>query len=272
MEILTMREFNGVQLVCYKADKKEDGFWATREQIGQLLGYVFPREAIGKIHERNKDRLNKFSSEVKLTTEAGERIATIYNFKGLLEICRYSNQPKANAVIDLVWNIMDEIYRTGFYVTANKFEEITADPLNVRARVAEVLQRLALITSSEEERQEIIREAFKFATGRELPQKTSTQAYTTKFNKYWTAQQIGKYLKWPPDAIMFRAENLGIMKKPRNGYWDGETWYFSKDGRKKFLELVEQKIVKIKDGIATYEDGHTHVHWDFDPDAYVNHA
>jgi hypothetical protein len=36
----------------------------------------------------------------------GERTVTrsvkVYSFKGLLEICRYSNQPKANAVMDLV--------------------------------------------------------------------------------------------------------------------------------------------------------------------------
>ena len=39
----------------------------------------------------------------------------VYNFKGLLEICRYSNQPKANAVMDFLWNIADEIRRTGNY-------------------------------------------------------------------------------------------------------------------------------------------------------------
>ena len=39
MELLTTREFNGVALACYKAENESDGFWVTREQVGQLLEY-----------------------------------------------------------------------------------------------------------------------------------------------------------------------------------------------------------------------------------------
>ena len=119
MQLLTTKHFNGCELDCYvePAQKDNGDFWATREQIGTLLEYEYPREAIGKIHARNKERLDRFSSEVNLTTEAGTRTATIYNFKGLLEICRYSNQPKANAVMDWLWDVADEIRRTGSYAT-----------------------------------------------------------------------------------------------------------------------------------------------------------
>ena len=89
-----------------------------------MLGYAEPRKAIGKIHERNKARLDKFSSDVKLTTEAGERTATVYSFKGLLEICRYSNQPKADAVMDFLWDVADEIRKTGSYGKHLSPEEI----------------------------------------------------------------------------------------------------------------------------------------------------
>ena len=66
---------------------------------------------------------------VKLSTpEGGTQDTTVYNFKGLLEICRYSNQPKADAVMDFLWNIADEIRRTGFYATPNKIDEILGDP------------------------------------------------------------------------------------------------------------------------------------------------
>ena len=113
MELLTTKAFNGVTLDCYKADNEGDGFWATREQIGQLLEYENPRVSVANIHNRNKERLDKFSTVIKLITEAGEREAVIYNFKGFLEICRFSNQPKADAVIDFAWNVMDEIRKTG---------------------------------------------------------------------------------------------------------------------------------------------------------------
>ena len=182
---------------------------------------------------------------------------------GFLEICRFSNQPKADAVIDFAWSVMNEIRKTGSYGTQN----LELDPLNVRARVAEVLQRLALLVSDEDEKQEIIRESFKFATGHEMTKKATPEKH-----RYWTAQQIAKTLKWPADGVMYRAENLGITKKDRFGYWDGDIWYFSKEGRARFLDLVKQKIVKIEDGFEFYEEGYKRIHWNFDPDAYKEHA
>ena len=120
MKLLMTKSFNGVQLNCYRADNAADDFWATREQIGRLLEYAEPRIAIAKIHQRNQDRIDKFSGVVKLVTpEGGTQDTTVYNFKGLLEICRYSNQPKANAVIDFLWDIADEIRRTGYYATGD---------------------------------------------------------------------------------------------------------------------------------------------------------
>ena len=127
MEILTTRNFNGVQLDCYEADNPADDFWATREQIGRLLGYSEPEIAIGKIHNRNTDRINKFSTLTKMVKVEGSRTVTreviVYNFKGLLEICRYSNQPKANEVIDFLWNVADDIRKHGMYIS-DKVQEI----------------------------------------------------------------------------------------------------------------------------------------------------
>ena len=261
LELAATREFNGITFNCYIEQDGAGEFWATREQIGELLGYADPMRAIAHIHERNSERLNKFSTVTKLSTVEGNRSVTrevtIYNYKGLLEICRYSQQPNAHKVIDVLWDVADEIRRTGSYSILDE------EPLNVRARVAEVLQRLALQVSSKAERDVINREAFKFATGHELPKKDKASK-TAQSPRYWTAQEIGNTLKWPPDAVMHRAENIGITKKPVNGYWDGDTWYFSKEGRKKFLELVESGIVKIEDGFAHYEDGRKHVYWSFD--------
>ena len=121
LQLYTTKTYNGIEFDCYveAAQQNTSDFWATRTQIGQLLGYEYPREAIGKIHERNKERLDKFSAVVKLTrVEGGREVTrevTVYSFKGLLEICRYSNQPKADAIMDWLWEIADEIRRTGSY-------------------------------------------------------------------------------------------------------------------------------------------------------------
>ena len=127
MELLTTRNFNGIQLDCYKADNAEDDFLATREQIGRLLGYKNPRIAITNIHQRNADRLDKFSTVTKLSTVEGSRTVTreviVYNFEGLLEICRYSNKPKANAVMDFLWSVAKDIRKYGMYLS-NRTQEI----------------------------------------------------------------------------------------------------------------------------------------------------
>ena len=119
--LVKQAEFEDVVLDCYvelnQIDKGD--FWATREQIGQLLGYTDPSDAIKKIHKRNAERLDKFSRGDKLSLHEEGRTVTrevvLYNFKGLLEICRYSNQPKADAIMDWLWEVADEIRRTGSY-------------------------------------------------------------------------------------------------------------------------------------------------------------
>ena len=140
MEILTTRNFNGVALDCYKGDDDND-FWATREQIGRLLGYSNPKNAITKIHMRNKERIDKFSKTVELrkyfnesqndTPFRNEPVATVYNFRGLLEICRWSNQPKADAVMDFLWEVADDIRKHGMYISDKLREAAQVDRLQM---------------------------------------------------------------------------------------------------------------------------------------------
>ena len=125
MELLTTREFNGVALDCYKADNETDGFWATREQIGRLLGYKNPSNSIAKIHNRHKKNLDQYSGMDKLSTpDGGTQETTFYNFKGFLEICRYSKQPK-----------MDEIRRTGSYGTPKVIVRLAENAMGGISRV-----------------------------------------------------------------------------------------------------------------------------------------
>lgn len=134
MEILTTRNFNGVALDCYKGDDNND-FWATREQIGRLLGYENPRKAIAIIHTRNKERLDKFSKGGQIEPPSrGLQSATVYNFRGLLEICRWSNQPKqpkADAVMDFLWDVADDIRKHGMYISDKLRDAAQVDRLRM---------------------------------------------------------------------------------------------------------------------------------------------
>ena len=131
---------------------------------------------------------------------------------------------------------------------------MTDKSLELDIRAAEVLQKIS--TSSQEGRERIDHEVFKLITGKELSKIV------------WTAEEIGEELGWTSDVVIYRAQKLEIMKRAKNGYWDNGIWFFNKEGRRRFLELVRKKIVKIEDGFAVYEDGHRFINWVFDPDEY----
>lgn len=115
MQLATTRKFGELEIQVYENpavghSRVQDDFWMTREQIGTALEYTDPRKTIGKIHERNKDRLDSLSTVVKMSTVEGKRTVmrevVCYNLRGVMEICRYSTQPKANAFIDFCWDVM----------------------------------------------------------------------------------------------------------------------------------------------------------------------
>lgn len=82
-------------VMCDFYDKPGDDIYMTRYQIGQALGYDNPQKAIDNIHQRHKERLDRFSVTLNLRGADGKTYrTTVYSAKGVYEICRYSRQPK----------------------------------------------------------------------------------------------------------------------------------------------------------------------------------
>lgn len=112
MEQLTLvksENFGNVQCDFYDSNKE---LWMTRRQLGEALEYEDPNQAIKNIHLRHKDRLDNFSGVVQLETPSGVQPTTIYSAKGIYEICRWSQQPKADAFFDWVYDRLEDL-RTG---------------------------------------------------------------------------------------------------------------------------------------------------------------
>lgn len=111
MTVITSKSFGALNVDVYQNDKHQ--YYMTREQIGAALEYSDPRIAIYKIHQRNADRLDSLSSVTKLVTQVGnhteERELFCYNLRGVMEICRFSRQPKADAFMDFCWDIMESL-------------------------------------------------------------------------------------------------------------------------------------------------------------------
>ena len=215
MKLLTTKHFNGYALDCYVEPEQEDkgNFWATREQIGTLLEYADPDNAITNIHRRNKDRLDKFSTGVKLTQVEGSRTVTreviLYDFKGLLEVCRYSQQPNANAVIDKLWEIADEIRRTGSYSVK---EEQQIDPMQGARMIFEAAKikdnQLALALDK----------IYSSYTGRSALQTAGIVLLAPTNNQLLNPTQIGKHFGVSARKINELLIEADYQRKTEAGY------------------------------------------------------
>lgn len=126
MTVITSKQFGALNVDVYQNDKHQ--YYMTREQIGAALEYSDPRIAIYKIHQRNADRLDPLSSVTKLVTQVGnhteERELFCYNLRGVMEICRFSRQPKADAFMDFCWDIMESLMRGDSVLATPKMDAV----------------------------------------------------------------------------------------------------------------------------------------------------
>lgn len=109
LKLVTTETFGTVPCDFYR--NMNDEMMFTRNQIGQALEYSNPQKAIDNIHSKHKYRLNDLSVTLKLRgTDGKEYLTTLYTERGVMEICRWSRQKKANQFMDWVWDVV-ESYR-----------------------------------------------------------------------------------------------------------------------------------------------------------------
>lgn len=118
LKLVTTEKFGEIDCNFYR--NMNDEILLTREQIGSALEYSNPSNAIKKIHFKHKDRLENLCLRIKNPTvpkmgtlDSNLISETIYySQRGIMEICRWSRQPKANQFMDWVWDIIEK-YRNG---------------------------------------------------------------------------------------------------------------------------------------------------------------
>ena len=107
LKLITTETFGDLSCNFYR--NMNDNILLTREQIGIALEYSDPNVALSKIHKKHKDRLDELSVVTKLeSTDGKEYNTTLYSERGIMEICRWSRQPKANLFMDWVWDIIEK--------------------------------------------------------------------------------------------------------------------------------------------------------------------
>lgn len=136
MELVKTEKFAGLDIDFYRSG---DDVFMTRKQIGEALGYKNAQKAMDNIHARNKVRLDEFSVTLKLTGTDGKSYDThLYNEKGIYEIMRKSNQPKADEFYDFVYDII---------------EGLRKGELQIKAVPQNYVEALRALADAEEEKQ-----------------------------------------------------------------------------------------------------------------------
>lgn len=117
LKLITTETFGDLSCNFYR--NMNDDILLTREQIGQALEYSDPIKAIQNIHSKHKDRLDDLCIHIKSETfdipqsDGGRKNNLLtervyYTERGIMEICRWSRQPKANIFMDWVWDIIEK--------------------------------------------------------------------------------------------------------------------------------------------------------------------
>lgn len=149
MELVKQEKFAGLDVDFYK-DENND-IYMTRNQIGTALGYSNPQRAMSDIHNRNKERLDGFSVLRTVRSTDGKAYnTTVYNEKGIYEILRKSNQPKADDFYDFVYEVIEGLRKGELQVTQKASYEID-DPIERAKRwIEEEEKRQQLQLENEE--------------------------------------------------------------------------------------------------------------------------
>lgn len=120
LKLITTETFGDLSYNFYC--NMNDDILLTREQIGLALEYKYPDDALSKIHKRHSNRLDPLSVVVKMASTDGKYYdTTLYTQRGIMEICRWSNKPKADLFMDWVWDIIEK-YRANELVPIQQLD------------------------------------------------------------------------------------------------------------------------------------------------------
>lgn len=180
LKLITTETFGDLSCNFYR--NMNDDILLTREQIGQALEYSDPIKAIQNIHSKHKDRLDDLCIHIKSETfdipqsDGGRKNNLLtervyYTERGIMEICRWSRQPKANIFMDWVWDIIEK-YR---------HNELQSQP-----NLQPLIDSLSILTQTITTMQQDINTLKESQFQKKLPEKKYSRWKTNTFKKFNT--------------------------------------------------------------------------------------
>lgn len=184
LELVTTENFGSVTCDFYRNVGNE--IFMTREQIGEALGYNNPSTAIKNIHRKHRERLDNLSLKLKFdkggtqsepSFRGGSQETYFYSQRGIMEICRWSRQPKANAFMDWVWDIV-EAYRAGtLHTFSTGNQEILSAMLNI---CTSLMDSVKSMQEQNIENNKVLLEIFKSTQPSDMYKPDRFSAWTSK--------------------------------------------------------------------------------------------
>ena len=176
LKLITTETFGDLSCNFYR--NLNDDILLTREQIGSALEYSNPQKAIQKIHSSHKDRLETLcmrvvENRVPQNGGVGVDVETVYyTQRGIMEICRWSRQPKADLFMDWVWDIVEK-YR------ANELIPIQSQQVDMKPLVDIMSSMTQTILTIQQDLNALKEQSNK----KKLPEKKYSRWKTNTFNK-----------------------------------------------------------------------------------------
>ena len=281
MQVATTKRFGDLEIQVYENPavghtRAQDDFWMTREQIGQALEYKNPSISIGTIHKRNAARLDPLSGLINLITPGGKQQTYVYNMRGVMEICRYSTQPKADAFMDFCWDVIVALMRgETVSLKANQAELKRQERFDKMTQVlTEIHSKMdALEAARQQDRnaldnvlfvcKQLERKIISMGQPQKQPEQTATTATTAakethsttyKGRSEWRTEiyKLGNSI-----ARMSGSTLNAVLKQAYDYIGRNYGWYF-KDERRMYVERVGYKgDIKNLSGLDIIEDSET---------------
>lgn len=151
MKLRLVKQGNFLGTKCDFYVDEERNIYMSRTQIGYALQYSKPQHAILMLHQRHKERFDKFSVEVSgsqfetpIYKNDNAKKVFMYSERGVYEVCRRSNQPLADDFNDWVYDTISGIVKNGYYIATEKDEKwlgIRQETKEVRKQETSTIQK-----------------------------------------------------------------------------------------------------------------------------------
>lgn len=259
LKLITTETFG--ELPCNFYRNMNDDIFLTREQIGKALGYSEPSKAIQKIHLKHKDRIESLCVRIVENRRpqnggVGVDIETVYyTERGIMEICRWSRQPKADEFMDWVWDIV-ESYRNRQLIDVQMMQPVMETLNNITKTLSAFNDRISKLEESNIKKTNRTSKKYSYWTGKMFPKYQLLVDHLDITYKELYRALFQEFQNIHPDIELNQLIDDYCYENRLDGCFTLDAIEHDKQVRKLFEEMVDgllKDYCLLEDCIETYK-------------------